>query len=646
MTFRRSDVCAWLLAGFVLAAAPVLAQKKTNKPLTPEQQAERATFNPKAEDSPFGGNVVEERVAQVNDQIISTSDYNRSAAQLDQEARQQGWTEQELGDHKRDLLRDLIDQQLLLSKGKDLDITGETELVRRLDGIRKQNHLDSMEDLEKAAASQGVSYEDFKQNIRNGIITQQVIRDEVGRHIQLTQTEVDKYYQQHLSDFTQPESVRLSEILIPVESSGDEAANLAAAKAKADGLDAKVKGGANFEDLAKANSAGSTAAQGGDLGIWVRGKLAKQLEDATFALQAGQSTAPIRTRQGYVILKVTEHTPGGTQPLAAVRPQVEEAAFMSQMQPRLRDYLAKLRQNAYIDVRPGYTDTAAVHNPSKPLYSAYAPPGPKKKVHFKRTRYTGAHRGRHAGETAPETATNTTGANTTGDTAAATTAGTNNGTTGSTAGATKTTPSGTTTAANAPAVEKPGKKEKIRFGQAPREALPPAAHPTEQAGGEPGSAGSETQVASNSSSTDIPSAEAAAPEERKTRFAYRARQPKPKKVKTPDQVENERVAQQATPEEAASQQTQSAPLGLAGDTATQKKAPKVKGEKTRYSDQVNKSKEPAPQPQQTSTPSPLATPGTVPAPSGNAPAANGATPPEQTGTTPTGAPAMPAQPQP
>ena len=644
MTLRRSDVCAWLLASCLLAV-PVLAQKKTNKPLTPEQQAERAKFDPKAEASPFGGSVVEERVAQVNDQIISTSDYNRSAGQLDQEARQQGWTEQELEDHKRDLLRDLIDQQLLLSKGKDLDITGETELVRRLDDIRKQNHLDTMEDLEKAAASQGVSYEDFKQNIRNGIITQQVIRDQVGRHIQMTQAELQKFYQQHLSDFTQPESVRLSEILIPVQTGGDEAANLAAAKAKADDLDAKLKGGANFADLAKANSTGSTAAQGGDLGIWTRGKLAKQLEDATFALQTGQSTEPIRTRQGYVILKVTEHTPGGTQPLASIRPQVEEAAFMSQMQPRLREYLAKLRENAYIDVRPGYADTAAVRNESKPLYSAYTPPGPKKKVHFKRSRYTGAHRGRHAGEAAAETATNTTGTTATGT---ATTAA------GSTAAATKPTASGTTTAvANAPAaaVEKPGKKEKIRFGQAPREALPPAAHPTNgseeaagQAAGAEAGAGSEAQVASNSSSTDIPGSETAAPVESKTRYSYRARQPKPKKVKTPDQVENERTAQQDTPEETAAQKTQSAPLGLAGDTTVKKKAPKVKGEKTRYSDEINKSKEVAPPPPQTSTPSPLATPGTVPASTGNAPADNG-TPTQQGGSTPGGAQTPPAQPQ-
>ena len=150
-------------------------------------------------------------------------------------------------------------------------------------------------------------------------------------------------------------------------------------------------------------------------------------------------------------------------------------------------------------------------------------------------------------------------------------------------------------------------------------------------------------MASNSSSsTDIPGAEtAAAPVERKTRFADRAREPKAKKVKTPDQVENERAAQQDTSEEAAAQKTQSAPLGLAGDTATKKKAPKVKGDKTRYSDEVNKAKQPAPPPPQTSTPSPLATPGTVP--TDNAPADSGTAPAPPDGTTP--AP-PPAQPQP
>jgi peptidyl-prolyl cis-trans isomerase SurA len=310
-----------------------------------------------------------------------------------------------------------------------------------------------------------------------------------------------------------------------------------------------------------------------------------------------------------------------------VRQQIEEAAFMSQMQPRLREYLAKLRQNAYIDVRPGYVDTAAVRNSSKPLYSAYTPPGPKKKVHFKRTRYTGAHRGRHAGDTTTEAATNKAGTAGASETAATGTATTGTATTGTaaTGTATKPTAGGTTTAlASTPAVEKPGKKEKIRFGQAPREALPPAAHPTEQTAGT--GTGNEAQVASNSASTDIPGTDTTAAAERKTRFSDRARLPKTKKAKTPDQVENERVAQQATPDEAAAEKTQSAPLGLAGDTATKKKAPKVKGEKTRFSDQANKTKQAEPPPPQTSTPSPLATPGTVPTPADSASPDNGTAP--------------------
>ena len=97
---------------------------------------------------------------------------------------------QQISEAHKDLLRNLIDQQLWLSKGKELGITGETELVNRLNEIRKQYNLETMEDLEKAAQEQGVSYEDFKANIRNQIITQEVMRQEVGEQVQFTPGEV------------------------------------------------------------------------------------------------------------------------------------------------------------------------------------------------------------------------------------------------------------------------------------------------------------------------------------------------------------------------------------------------------------------------------------------------------------------------
>ncbi len=288
-------------------------------------------------------------------------------------------------EHK-ELLRNLIDQQLWLSKGKELGITGETELIKRLDEIRKQYNLESIDDLEKAAKEQGVSFEDFKANIRNQIITQDVMRQEVGEHVQITPGEAERYYEQHKQEYTQPESERLSEILIST-ASADDPAKVAAAKAKADDIEARLHAGGDFAQLARSFSEGTTAAQGGDLGQYKRGQLPKVLEDQTFDLKAGQYTDPILTRQGYIVLKVVQHTPGGPRPYKEVQQDVEEAFYMSQMEPAIRAYLTKMREDAFIDIKPGYVDTGASPNETKPVYSAYVPPAPKKKAKVERTRF-------------------------------------------------------------------------------------------------------------------------------------------------------------------------------------------------------------------------------------------------------------------
>ena len=109
--------------------------------------------------------------------------YAEAKQQQDQTA-----AEQEAKEHEKDLLRDLIDQQLLLQKAQELGITADTELVKRLDELRKQMHADSMEDMEKAAQAQGISFEEFKQNLKNNILTQRVIGQEVGGHITVIAT--------------------------------------------------------------------------------------------------------------------------------------------------------------------------------------------------------------------------------------------------------------------------------------------------------------------------------------------------------------------------------------------------------------------------------------------------------------------------
>ncbi len=573
--------------------------------------------------SPYHGEVIEDIIARVNDQVISTSDYNRAEAELTSQSQQRNVSAVDVEEQKRQLLRDLIDNQLLLSKGKQLGITGEAETIRQLDELRKQNNLDSMEALEKAAEQQGVSFADFKASIANRVITSQVIRDEVGRRITILPGDERAYYQQHPEQFTTPEQVKLSEILIPT---GEGVADVAKAQSKADALEADLKAGKDFAALAKANSGGSTAADGGALGEFKRGQLAKVLEDDTFSLKPGEYTAPIQTKQGFVILKVDAHTPAGLEPFEQAQAQVEDAIGTQKMQPALRAYLTRLREEAYIDIKPGFVDSAASSNETRPIFSAYQPPVPKKKKTLQRTRFSGSARTRGGAKSAPKSvaavapappiptgvpslADVPTGSSDATQTAAAST---------QTAAA-----SAPAAAAAAPgkkqaqiAVAKPGKREKVRFGQAPRESLPAADTRTQDAGasaangnssnGEaalanntaPGSVTPTGDTAGSSVSSNVRYSngqsagdEQAAAAKTKTRFSQRPVVPKAVKA---DRKAKANADQYGAPDsqEIADKSQQDKPLGLKGDTSVKPPKPKPSGVKTRYSDEAGKKDEP------------------------------------------------------
>lgn len=542
------------------------------------------------------GMPVEQIIARVNDQVITNSDLTRAQTQLDQEARQNNWTLEQVKEGQANLLRDLVDQQLLISKGKQLGITGDTELIKRLDEIRKENHLDSLEDLQKAVEQQGISYEDFKANIRNSIVTQQVVRNEVGSKMQISEPDIRAYYNDHKADFTHEESVHLNEILIPT---GENAttAELANADAEAKDLEAKLKAGASFTELAKKNSKGPTAAQGGDLGDFRRGALAKVLEDQTFDLPVGGHTTPIRTRQGYIILQVTEHIPGGTQPMQKVEPQIEQAIYMQKIGPAVRAYLTRLRDEAYIDIRPGYTDSSASPNETKPTFAAYTPPQPKKKKKQKARYDVQTGRYGHPSTKVPvEVASAKSSA--TAPTAAA---------------------SASSEGKKTPSEKQPKpKREKFRFGHAPAAPVSSLQVATSANAPAPPSPETPTSTADAAPPTDVqplgPDLEHAPlitqPKAGKTRFSDEARNKsetgarnhdkKPAKKKKVKHDNAKAVPLSTT--ETATRQVESAPLGLNGATAAKQKKKKAEpvnnGHKTRLSDEKKteskKSKEQTP----------------------------------------------------
>src|SRR6266481_1370539 len=537
MTFRISQFA--VMCGLGLLALPGVVQAQAPRyqsPLSAPNAPQPQVTLPVTPAITPNGTVVEDVVVHVNDLIISRSDVERAHQALAQENQQSGATAAEAAERQKNLLRDMIDKQLLLSRGKELGINADAEVIRRLDEIRKQNKMDTMEDLEKAARQQGVSFEDFKAGIRDNVITQMVVRDEVGRRLQLSPSQEQAYYDAHKQEFTQPEQIKLSEILVPTAADANDAA-ITQAQAKAEDIEAKLKSGENFEDLAKANSGGPTATQGGDLGMYKRGALTKVLEDQTFNLKAGEWTAPVRTRQGFVILKVTDHVAAGVAPLKDVEQQVQEGMYAEAMQPALRAYLTKLREDAYIDIRAGYVDSGASAKESKPVFTAYAPPAVEKKTVQQKKRFD---RGTTFSTASKSTAAPSTAAPVAAPAAVVTTPA-----------ATSTVPTVPTTAkTTAPAKpQKPQKvkREKVRFGQAPRNSLP--AGPQETVSGSdvgegatsaavtPGGtmaspAAPGTAIAPLEGSTQVPSStntdpnplEAHAPVEGKTRYSARAKQ--------------------------------------------------------------------------------------------------------------------------
>jgi len=241
-----------------------------------------------------------------------------------------------------------------------MGLSVETDVIKRLDQIRIQNKLGSMEDLEKAVSSQGLNWEDFKDNIRKNLLTQRVISHEVGSHITIGKDEVEKYYNERKKEYIRPEQVALREIVVNTEGKTD--AELPDLKKKAETALQRVKDGEEFTEIAKRLSDGSTAKQGGFLGVYKRGELSKELEEIVFKMKKNDLTPVMDTKQGYLVLQVLEHYDEGEQSLAKVENEIMDKLYSERMEPKLREYLKTLREQSYVVIKPGYQDIAGGGN--------------------------------------------------------------------------------------------------------------------------------------------------------------------------------------------------------------------------------------------------------------------------------------------
>ena len=311
--------------------------------------------------------VVDEVIAQINDDVITLSMLKRESRERLETLKQSGISEQEataeVAKRQSELIATLVNEALLLQKGKELDLSSEVEaeVNRRMLEVAKDQGITSIEKLEAAMREQGVDPVATRQTLRTEIMKQAVIQQEVDRKLffGFTMDELKKYFQEHQDKFRKPESVTISEIFL--SSAGK---NEAEVKARALALVRELRTGANFAKVAAANSErennGVRVAPetGGKVGAFEIPNLRQEIADSVKGVQVGGVSEPLRTNDGYQIFRVDERTPASTS--ATFNENQTREAMTIERGPKAREnYLQGLRDEAYIKIADSYA--AAVY---------------------------------------------------------------------------------------------------------------------------------------------------------------------------------------------------------------------------------------------------------------------------------------------
>jgi parvulin-like peptidyl-prolyl isomerase len=306
--------------------------------------------------------VVDEVIAQVNDDVITLSMLKKETKERIDALKSSGMTEQQAQDEvskrQAELIATLINEKLLLQRGKELDLSNdiEAEVNRRMLQIANDQGITSIEKLYEAMRQSGLNPEDVRRTMRTEMMKQAVMQQEVDRKVYLgfSPDEVKKYYESHQDKFKTPESIKISEIYLSTLGKDE-----AAVKARALELITQARAGADFAALAAANSEREknnqrTAPQDkGYVGEFDVPSLREDLLPVLKDVKAGGITDPIRTNEGYQILRVDARTPGGATATFNEN-RVREAMLMEHQAKEREGYLQHLRNEAFIKVTESY----------------------------------------------------------------------------------------------------------------------------------------------------------------------------------------------------------------------------------------------------------------------------------------------------
>jgi parvulin-like peptidyl-prolyl isomerase len=292
--------------------------------------------------------VVEEIVAIVNDDIITLSQYKQFHDSLYQMLRAQLQGEEFEKQYTRlrgEILDNMITDLLLLQLAREKQLNVSEQLRTTVEQIKKENNIESDEQLRRELSRQGLDYEQWLKQLEDNFLRQALIFTEVDRSIVIEDSETVNYYKLHSQEFVEPEEYKLRAIYLSSdERSQDE---LLALRKE---VENKIMAGDDFGALAGQYSDGSIKENQGDLGTLKKGELDSTLQAAIASLKPGEMTAWVQAKAGWYLLKLEEKKDSRLKSFEEVKKEIEEKIFSDKRTKKLKEFLKEIKEKSYIKI--------------------------------------------------------------------------------------------------------------------------------------------------------------------------------------------------------------------------------------------------------------------------------------------------------
>lgn len=300
--------------------------------------------------------VIDEVVAQVNEGVITLSRVKREMKIAIDALVQQGKTPEaakaEVESKKAELIMSLIQEELVLQKGKELNIDAEVEaqVNQRFAQIMKEQNIKTIAQLHEEMKKANVNPDEVRDNMRKQFAKDLVMQNEVDRKVYYGwgNKELKDYYEKNKEKFTKPETVTLSEIFLGFAGRDEKAV-----RAKADQLIASIRGGADFAKLAVENSeTPGTAESKGVVGSFAIKELTENIAATVKNVKEGD-VGKLETEEGIEIIRVDKRVNASNESVFNEN-NVRSAMTYEVLPQKRKEYMSTLRKESYVKISEGY----------------------------------------------------------------------------------------------------------------------------------------------------------------------------------------------------------------------------------------------------------------------------------------------------